>query len=123
MSGDITNITQAYTTTQDNTSKFLENTISQALAKAQNTTTPSTSVDPRNFKANYANSSYETNWISALAKSNLAMSQQPENDTHQTHKPYKMHTPHTLITTNNTPIRPLSTSINPSSNCLGIKLN
>ena len=65
VSGDITKITQAYTTTQENTSKCIENAISQMPTKVQNTATPLTSVDPRNFRVNYANFSYETNWTSA----------------------------------------------------------
>ena len=119
----MTKITQVHTTEQENTGTFIENTISQVLTKAQNTTSPPTSVDPKNFRANYANSSYETSWTSAWPTSNLAMSMQPENDTHQTHRPYETHTPNTHIQTNNPPIRPLSTSINQSLNCLGIKLN
>ena len=93
VSSDITKITQVYNTAQEITSKLIENTISQVLTKAQNTTTPSTSVDPRNLGVNYANASCETNWTSVWPTFNLAMSQQPEIDTHQTHRPYKVHTP------------------------------
>ena len=63
------------------------------LTKAQNTTTSHTSVDPRNFGVNYANFSCETNCTSAWPTSNLSMSQQPQNETHQTHRHYKTHTP------------------------------
>ena len=82
VSGDITKIMQAYTTVQENTGKFIENTISQMLTKAQNTTISPTSVDARNVGVNYTNSSYETNWTTALTTSNLAMLQQPENEPH-----------------------------------------
>ena len=81
-------MTQAYNTAQENTGKLMENAISQALTKAQNTTTPS-----RYFKVNYTNPSYETNWTSAWLTSNLAMLQQPDIETHQTHRPYETHTP------------------------------
>ena len=47
VSGDITKITQAYNTAQENTGKLIENAISQALTKAQYTTSSSTSVDAR----------------------------------------------------------------------------
>ena len=56
--------------------------------------------------------------------SNLAMLQQPGNDTHQTHRLYETHTsPHTYTRPTNPPIRPLSTSTNLLLNCLGVKLN
>ena len=98
MSGDITKITQACTTGKENTGKFIENAILQEPTKAQNSTAPPTSVYPRNFRANYENSSYESNWTSAWQTSNLAMSQQPENETQQTHRHYETHTfPHTYI--------------------------
>ena len=41
VSGDITKVTQAYNTVQENTGKLIENEISQALTKAQSTTTSS----------------------------------------------------------------------------------
>ena len=90
--GGITKITQAYNTAQENTGKFTENAISQALTKAQNITTSSTSLDPRNFGVDYANSSCETNWTTAWPTSNLATSQQPEIDTHQTQRLNKAYT-------------------------------
>ena len=92
-SGDITKITKAYNTAHENTDKLIENAISQTLRKAQSTTTPSTSIDTRNFGPNYANPSYETNWTSALLTSNHTMSQQPEINTHQIHRHYEEHTP------------------------------
>ena len=55
VSSDIMKITQGYNTAQEKTGKHIENAISQAVTKVQNTTTSSTSVDPRNFGVNYAN--------------------------------------------------------------------
>ena len=75
-SGDITMITQAYNIAQENTGKLIENVISQALTKAQSTTTLSTSIDTRNFGTNYANPSDETSWTSAWHSSNHTMPQQ-----------------------------------------------
>ena len=88
VSSDITNITQVYSTAQENTGKLVENAIWQALTKAQNTTTSS-----RNFRVNYANPSYETNWTSAWLTSNLVMSQQPDIDKHHTHRTNEAYTP------------------------------
>ena len=44
---DITKITQACTTAQENTSKLIENALSQALAKPQDITPPNSTVDSR----------------------------------------------------------------------------
>ena len=51
MSGDITKITQAYTAAQENMGKLIENTISQALTKAQDVSPPTTTIDSRNLKS------------------------------------------------------------------------
>ena len=47
VSDDITKITQAYTTTQENTGKLTENVISQELTKLQDSTPPNPTLDPR----------------------------------------------------------------------------
>ena len=73
--------------------KSAKNSVSQALTKAQSTTTSSTSIDTRNFGTNYANPSYETSWTSAWPTSNHTMPLQPEINTHQIHRPYKSYTP------------------------------
>ena len=64
VSGDITEITKAYNTTQENTGKPMENAISQMLTKAQ-IIAPSTSIDPRNCGTNYVNPSHETSELLA----------------------------------------------------------
>ena len=70
---------QAYSTAQENTGKLTENAISQAVTRAQNTTTSS-----RNFRV-----TVQTHHMT----SNLAMSKQPDIDTHQTHRAYAAHIP------------------------------
>ena len=104
MSSDITKITQAYDTEQK-TREHIENAMAEALTKAQNTATSSMSVDPRNFGVNYANSSCETKWTSVWPPSNLAMSKQPEINTHQSHRPYEAYAPNKIIQASNTPVR------------------
>ena len=97
MSGDITKITQAYDNAQENTGKLIENATSQALTKAQSTTTPYTSIDTRNFRTNYAHPSYETSWASPWLTSNHTMAQQPEINKHQIHRHFEEQTAHKLI--------------------------
>ena len=60
VSSDITKITHAYTTAQENTGKLIKNVISQALTKSQDNTPPNPALDPRSNQT--ANSSYEANW-------------------------------------------------------------
>ena len=62
VSGDITKITQACSTAQENTGKLIENTILQALTKLQDVTPLNPTIDSRTFGTNCAlNSSYKTN--------------------------------------------------------------
>ena len=93
VSSDITKITQAYTTTQENMGKLIENMILQALTKAWDVTIPSATVHSRNLDDNHAtNSSNETKWTPFWSTANLTMPQQHENGTHQTERLYEAHT-------------------------------
>ena len=74
VSGDITKITQACTAAQENTSKLIENAISQALTKPQDITSPNPTIDSRSNLM--STSSYETNWTY------YGMPQQSNNDTY-----------------------------------------
>ena len=55
VSSDITKITQAPTASQENMAKLKENTISQALTKAQDVTSPTTTIDSRNLQSKLYN--------------------------------------------------------------------
>ena len=120
VSEDITK-TQAYNTGQENTSKLIENAIPQALTKAQSTTT--TQVVTRNFRTNYANPLFETNCKSAWWTSIHVMLQQLEIDTHPNSQTLWNIFTLTNYTNQHTPVSPLLTSINQSSNILGFKPN
>ena len=54
-------ITQACTTAQENTGKLIENVISHALSKPQDSTPPNPALDPGSSQI--SNSSYEANAI------------------------------------------------------------
>ena len=73
VSSDITKITQAYNTAQENTGQTHRKCNITSTTNAQSTTTPSTPVNTRNCGTNYTNPSYETSWISAWLTSNHAM--------------------------------------------------
>ena len=76
VSGDITKITQACTTGQENTGKLIENVISQALAKPQDITPPHATVDSRH---NWTSNSFdEMKWTSSWPTTNFGMPQHPK---------------------------------------------
>ena len=77
LSGDITKITQACTTAQENTGKLIENAISQASTKPQDITPPYPTGDSSSNQT--LNSSYETNLISSWPTT-YGMPQQSNND-------------------------------------------
>ena len=71
VSSDLTKMTQAHKTVQEHTGKLIENMISQALTKVQDTGIPSyTTVDASFQGENYTNPSYESNWTSTWSTSN-----------------------------------------------------
>ena len=73
VSDDITKITQAYTTAQENTGKLIENVISWALIKPQDITPPNPTLD---FRSRWtSNLPYEVSWTSSRATTNYNMSQ------------------------------------------------
>ena len=86
VSCDITKNIQAYTTAQENTGKLLENMISQALTKSQDSTPPNPTLNSRSNQA--SNSSYEANWTLSWLTSNYIMQKQSNNDTFYIERPY-----------------------------------
>ena len=79
VSSNITKITQAYTTAQENIGKLIENVISKALTKLQDSTLPNLALDSRGKQT--SNSSYKANWTSSWPTTSYIMQQQPNNDT------------------------------------------
>ena len=111
VSHDITKITQACTTAQENTGKLIENVISQAFTKPQDITPPNPTVDSRSNQT--SNSSCETNWTSSWPTTNYGMSQQSNNDTYHLWRPFETPTsPHAHVN-QQPPTKPHLTSINP----------
>ena len=94
VSSDITKVTQAYNSSQEKTGQLIENTLSQALTKAQNIITAATPIDTRNFGTNCTNHPHKARWTSTWPSYNYNMSQQPEINRHQVYRPYKYHIPH-----------------------------
>ena len=90
VSGDIINITQAYTAAQENTGKLIKNAISQALTKQQDVMPPNPATDSRTFRTYHAsNSSYETNWTSSWQTNNCGIPQHSTNKTYHSQRPYE----------------------------------
>ena len=76
---DIMKKTQAHNCVQEHTGKLIENAMSQALTKAQDTVVPSpTTVNTSIQDVNYASPSYESNWTSNWPTSHALC--------HKTHK-------------------------------------
>ena len=110
VSSDITNITQACTTAQENTGKLIEYVISQALTKPQDITPPNPTLASRSNQT--SNSSYETNWTSCWPTTNFGMPQQLNNDTYHSQRPYETpKSPHAYVN-QQPPTKPNLTSIN-----------
>ena len=80
---------QAYTKAQENIGKLIENVISQALTKSQDSTPPNPALDSRSNQT--SNSSYEANWTLSWPTSNYNMQQQQNNDTYHLQRPYEKH--------------------------------
>ena len=79
----------SYNTSQENTSKCIENATSLALTKAQSITSSATLIDTRNFGTNCT--LQETSWTSTWLTYNHNMSQQPEINMYQVYRPYENH--------------------------------
>ena len=87
---DITKITQACTTAQENNGKLIENIISQPLTKLQD-------IKPKPRSSQTSNSSYEANWTLSWQTTTCNMPQQSNNDMYHLQRPYETHTsPHAL---------------------------
>ena len=78
------------------TVKLVENAISQALTKPQDSTPPNTALESRSSQT--SNSSYEANRTSSWPTTNDNMQQHSNNDTYHQQRPYETHTsPHTYV--------------------------
>ena len=86
---DITKITQACTTAQENTGKVMENSITQALTKPPDVTSPYPTIDSRTFGTHHAsNSSSETNWTSYWQTNNFGIPQHSNNEVYHSQRHY-----------------------------------
>ena len=84
VSSDITKITLACTTAQENTGILIENAISQAL------TNPNLAINSRPFGTNQASSSpYKSNWTSYWQTNNFGIPQNFNNDMYHPKTPYE----------------------------------
>ena len=92
VSGDVTKITQAHNTEQENTGKLIENAILQALTKAQSTTLHPLAQILEILEL-IMHTPYETSWTSAWPTSNHTVAQKPEINMHQIHRHCEEHTP------------------------------
>ena len=87
VSNIIIKMTQAHNTTQDHTGKLIENAISKALSKTQDTTVSlPTTVNTSTRNITYASPTYDSHQTSSWPPSQPAISHTPHINTHPTYR-------------------------------------
>ena len=120
---NITKMMQAHNTTQGHTGKLIENAISQALAKTQDTTVlPLTPVHTSSWNVNYASPTYDLNQTSSWPTAHHTISHTPHINTHPTYR-CQTHKKYTNNSIDNRFIKPPLTSSSQWLNSWGIKQN
>ena len=80
-------MTQAHNTAQEHTGKLIENAISKALSKTQDTTaSPPNTLHASTRNATYASTAYDSHQTSSWPPAQPAISQTPWINTHPTYK-------------------------------------